>query len=213
MTKKKKGEFNWSGIDDNGDGTYTTESRIEKKRLLKSLHSSGYTVRSKQNEDGSWHVTTVGTLSQTRRRPTGTGYRPKTRYLKRIGRYEPIGRKGPNPRMSIRPGMGYHGAGPSPRPIRRGNTINRIGSWMERKREQGMVNKQREQNEKEQWKKTEHELNEKMKAERIKKEREDAARKVQKDEFHAEMIQHKRHEEAERLRNLHEEREKAVIQG
>jgi hypothetical protein len=189
MAKKKQKGFNWSGIEDNGDGTYTAESRIEKRRLLKSLHSSGYTVRSKQKENGSWSVAVVGTLSQVHRRRTPSGYRPKTRYLKSTGKYVPIGRNaGPAPRMSIRPGSPGASYPSGARP-RSGNYLNRLGGWMLKKRESGMQEKQKQQNEAIERKKTETEINEKMRTERIEKERAEAARQVQKNEFHAKKIQ------------------------
>lgn len=98
MVKQKRRGFNWSGITDNGDGTYTTKGRIEKRRLLKSLHASGYSVRSTQNADGTWRVVPVGTLRQVRRGRSsvrsGYGYRTRTRFVtQRQGRYAPLARR------------------------------------------------------------------------------------------------------------------------
>ena len=94
--KKKSQSFNWSGISDNGDGTFTTKGKIEKRRLLKEFHAQGVVVRSHRNSDGSWTVTPVGAVrpkGQGRRRESGRGYRPQTRYVgvPRVGgeRYVP----------------------------------------------------------------------------------------------------------------------------
>ena len=114
MTKQK---FNWTGITDNGDGTFSTEGKIEKRRLLKSLHSSGYKVRSHKNADGSWTVSPIGAMRATRRRPVVGGFRPRYR-AQQQGRYVPIGRMqkyhrryGPAPRPRVYP-VGYSGSYP-----------------------------------------------------------------------------------------------------
>jgi hypothetical protein len=107
----KKETFNWAGITDNGDGSYTAKSKIEKKRLLKSLHTQGYAVRSKRLSDGSWMVTPIGAIHQRpRRRAVGKGYRPRTKYPApyRPGPY-PGRQYGPPPRP-----MRYYGPPPSP---------------------------------------------------------------------------------------------------
>lgn len=145
--KNSKNGFNWYGITDNGDGTYTAKSSMEKKRLVKSLHSSGYSVRSKRSsDDGSWSVVAVGTMRQVKRRGAHVGYKPRTRAVRPVGRYVPIGgsyrRRGPASRPMI-----YRGNnGPVPNP-RRQPLLNEAGrprapsiyhGYLERKRgEQG----------------------------------------------------------------------------
>ena len=121
---KSNQSFNWKGIYENSDGTFTTEGKIEKKRLLKSLHASGYTVRSTRNKDGSWTVAPVGRLSQTHR-PRGTpGYRPTMKKYR-----EPRGAQGgyrPYPRGPLRYGSGgSRQFGSPPRPALFGSSAFR----------------------------------------------------------------------------------------
>ena len=73
---RKKGMFNWQGIDENSDGTYTAQGRIEKRRLLKELHRQGVAIRSKHNDDGTWTVSPIGMRAPRR----AVGHRPRTRY-------------------------------------------------------------------------------------------------------------------------------------
>ena len=62
MAKRKTKKFNWQGIQENGDGTFTTVGKREKRRVLKALHEQGVAVRSRQNPDGSYTVTPVGAV-------------------------------------------------------------------------------------------------------------------------------------------------------
>ena len=62
MAKRKTRKFNWQGIDENSDGTFTTKGKREKRRVLKALHEQGVAVRSRQNPDGSYTVTPVGSV-------------------------------------------------------------------------------------------------------------------------------------------------------
>lgn len=111
--------FNWKGITDNGDGTYTADTKTEKKRLLKVFHQQGYSVRSSKQADGSWLVTPMGQLhrpsrsrtrSATGRRrrssdflelyggPSQMPYRPRRAREFRYGRMSPYGRMPAMPR-------------------------------------------------------------------------------------------------------------------
>jgi hypothetical protein len=194
MVKLKKKGFYWRGIKDNKDGTYSAQGRVEKRRLLKSLHSSGYTVRSHRNDDGSWRVVTVGT-KQCRRSP-GPGYRPQTRFL-RPGSQRRLS-TGPTPR----PTMIYSGG--SARPNYQGTTI------LEKLRahRQDRIEKEK------QWKKNEQEINENMRKERIQAERAETVKQLRKQELSRESMAHERHEHAEKMRaDIQEAREQQVIGG
>lgn len=184
-----KGGFNWKGITDNSDGTYTAASRIEKRRLLKSLHASGYTVRSTRQEDGSWKVAAVGTLSQTRRRSPASGYKMRTRYNRPSGRYVRI--------TGQKPG-GYHGA--QPRPIIVGTRGPQGPSMWQSYMEKRAARKL----EKEKQHKQMMETNEKMKKERIeaetKQQRGETAKTIRKEEFAREKARFE-HSQAQRERD------------
>lgn len=130
--------FNWTGIEDLGNGSYRTKGKREKTRLLKSLHGTGYAVRSRKNSDGTYTVTAVGALTSRRRRvapraPVQAGYRP--RYRAARGRYVPLMRRvkmtGRPPRPFINPG----GVGPSysGRPGPRGPSM--LSEYLKHRRE------------------------------------------------------------------------------
>lgn len=213
MARRKQG-FNWSGIEDNGDGTFTTEGKIEKKRLLRSLHQSGYTVRSTRNDDGSWTVATVGALSQRRRKPVSDGYKPRTRYMKATGKYVFRGGRqdrGPAPRLPLAPGAHISGNYPmGGSRSGRQSILGGVGGYLRRKAVSDLQRKQAAQNKAVEWEKTEAEINKKMASDRIQKEREEAAKQVQKNEFRRVAEQHTReqaaHAEAQRLKKIrHEE--------
>ncbi len=61
MVRKAK-KFNWQGISENYDGTFTATGKREKRRVLKALHEQGVAVRSRKNADGSFTVTPVGSV-------------------------------------------------------------------------------------------------------------------------------------------------------
>jgi hypothetical protein len=198
--------FNWSGITDEGDGTYTTRGKREKTRLLKSLHSSGYAVRSRKNPDGSWKVTAVGALSPKRRRAfprrsSVSGYRPVTRARRGTGRYIPIAsmrkryRYGPRPRPMIHPGgMG----GPSGGPARQGRGIGAsIFDYLgeRQKRRQAEIAERKRQSEDAKI------TDEKMRKDRIEQERQETQKQLKKQEFERDKLrfeeQQRAHQEAQ----------------
>ncbi len=200
-----KGGFNWKGITDNGDGTFTAKTRIEKRRLLKNLHRSGYLVRSRKTTEGNWRVVAIGTRKKPQIRPaTAGGYKPKTRYVKTDGRYIPIA------------------------PRRRGNYLGRIpkpviypvnhGSGSYRSRPQGpslfenyMRHRKDRAVQREAERKQMLETDAKMKKERIeqetKAERKSTVKEIRKKEFERENAAHE-HREAMRKRDEQAKREK-----
>lgn len=159
-------KFNWKGISENDDGTYTTTGKIEKKRLLKSLHSSGYKVRSRRNPDGTWTVSPVGTMRPKKARSI-RAYRSSVSVTRRSGGYVPVqgryvpigsGRKmyrGNNPR----PRMIHIGGIPSPRGAGLGSSIQ---EW----RKNRAIRLQKEQDAQIRAKKEREIMEEKMKKDR-----------------------------------------------
>lgn len=148
MTKKKQRLFNWKGIYENGDGTFTTTGKREKSRLLKELHRQGVAVRSKRNGDGSWIVTPVGAKSPTRRTRSASsrpaGYRPRTRYPAPLPRRDL--RQPPRPLYARAPPHPISQYQPQYRapPRARGPGISQhIGNWWQR-REAKMLQQQKE---------------------------------------------------------------------
>lgn len=202
----RKGGFNWKGIEETEDGSYITSGKNEKRRLLKSLHSSGYAVRSRKNPDRSWTVTTVGTMRptrSTRRRPVRAGHHPRTRAFRTQGeytgsrpqgRYIPIGRTRrysgiPRP-LYPRPRYGVYGTSTYYQRPTGPSYLQQYQKHLKERQETKLKEK-----------KTEQETTEKMRAARIQNEREETARQVRRNELHAESIQHERHERADRLRS------------
>lgn len=195
----KKGGFNWSGIIENNDGSFIAKGKPEKRRLLKSLHESGFKVRSRRNPDRSWSVSTVGTMRPVRR-SVARGYHPAVRASRTTsptGRYVRLGT-----------GLKRYPIGPQNRPWARpmGATIS-MGSGYRMRRPTGpsLIQRynarlQRIQEEKMERKKTEQEINKKMESERIQKEREETARQVQKNRLHEESMRFERAQRANRLR-------------
>jgi hypothetical protein len=209
--------FNWKGIADHGDGTFTTKGKREKSRLLKSLHTSGFKVRSRKNTDGSWNVSTVGYMRPSRRQTVSRGIRPQVRAARMEGgggRYRPIrGRYIPIRGRYVRypsnmhraPMGGYSGGymgGPSFRPVRGSgkSMYQKLADWQK----QRMKDRQERIKKESEWKKTEQEVNEKMKQDRIAKEREEATQQI------------KRNQEKDRLRQIavqHEQEEQARMRS
>jgi hypothetical protein len=196
----KKGLFNWSGIKDNEDGTFTVKSKIEKKCLLKELHKQGVAIRSKRDDNGTITVSSIG-LKPARKR---VGHRPRLQY--------PLA---PKPRHGYgNPSQYFYPQG-SPRPLFRrlplyapppkphmiNNTSRKVEEWARQRIEK----RNREQKEKLLQKKNAEEINEKMRRERIEREREQTANTVRSQKTHAKLLkerqQHERHENAERMRS------------
>jgi flagellar biosynthesis GTPase FlhF len=172
-----KTKFNWKGITDNGDGTYTAASRIERRRLIKSLHGSGYSVRSTQQADGSWKVAAIGSLSERHRRSPASGYKMKTRYNRQTGgRYIPVAKRRPG-RYVGGPQPIIVGGGTSSGVIPRGPSVY----------ENFMRNRKARKVQQEAERKQMIETDAKMKKERIeaetKQQREKTARTIRKEEF------------------------------
>ena len=65
---KKSGKgFNWKGIVDNGDGTFTVDGKVARKRLLKEYHKQGLQVRSHKESDGTYTLSAIGPSRKTGR--------------------------------------------------------------------------------------------------------------------------------------------------
>lgn len=73
-------EFNWKGIKDNSDGTFTTKDKWAKNRLVREFHRQKIRVRSEKIGQGRYYVFPVGAKKERsmRYRPAA-GYRPRTR--------------------------------------------------------------------------------------------------------------------------------------
>jgi flagellar biosynthesis GTPase FlhF len=204
MTSKKE-LFNWSGIKDNEDGTFTVKSKIEKRRLLKSLHKQGVAIRSKRNDNGTITVSSIGLKPSGKR----VGHRPRLQYP---------------PTPNFRHGYGnpsqyfYHQGSPRPpfrktypralplyTPPPKPHMTNNISRKVEEWARQRIEKRNREQEEKLLQKKNAEEINEKMRRERIESERKQTANAVRSQETRAKLLkerqQHKRHENAERMRS------------
>lgn len=198
MVKRKsyKG-FNWQGITENGDGTFTAAGKREKRRVLKALHEQGVGVRSKQNKDGTWTITPSGTVRAPLEKSTaapsqyqGTGRRLRTResgfpVYPRGGGRPMAGRGRPFP-GSTGPIYGNRPRASGPSPLTQiGNTMGEMLRKSQRKGEEKLKKEVEER-------KSRDEINEKMAKERIeyeqKQQREQAQRQLEKDRVQNEAI-------------------------
>ena len=208
-----KSGFNWQGITENTDGTFTTSGKREKTRLLKEFHRQGIAVRSRKNSDGSFIVSPVGSISRRLRssrpirvRPnySGGGYRPASRYKESTyprfpqgsGRTSPAYRSpgrgvmmGPPPRMGLGAGGG---GGARPRPKGESLFQKVIKSHKDRRLKD------------EEFKKNARETNEKMRQDRINQERQETANEINRQAEKRRLLQesaaHERHEQAEKMK-------------
>jgi hypothetical protein len=203
MVKRKSSKkFNWQGITENGDGTFTTVGKREKRRVLKALHEQGVAVRSKQNSDGSWTVTPVGSVrvkAEPRTvSPASTPYREPGRRLNtretgfpKYPRSKGTGR--PMPGRGSRPlpttgGPVYRGgpraSGPSPLTV----IGNKAGEYLRKRQEK----KQEEQKRQQEIKKLSDEMSEKWKKEESEKltreQKEEARKQMEKDRLRREAM-------------------------
>jgi hypothetical protein len=199
--------FNWEGIIENRDGTFTTKGKREKRRLLKEFHKQSVAVRSKKNDDGSFTVTPIGRISRkTMRIPARSskpvyatgGYRPisKTRTYPRFphagsGRVGPARQFGPSPRAGSGPIFGSPRAGPKPR----GESLF-----------QRTIRRHKENREAEAARKKEAKENEeKLRQERIAQERKETANEVSRQAEKRRLLfdrqQFERSQQAERMRS------------
>lgn len=108
----RKVKFNWTGIIDNGDGTFTVDGKVARKRLLKEYHKQGLQVRSHKESDGTYTLSAIGSIRKTGgthpRRPVRSIGQVRTRYPN-VRRY-PVRGRAP---MLTRPRYPF-GAGSSP---------------------------------------------------------------------------------------------------
>lgn len=189
--------FNWQGITENNDGTFTAENKRAKTRLLKEFHRQGVAVRSTKIEGDGYKVSPVGKISKKvmGKRPT-LGYRPRTVYPRRIVRpaYRAPPRLGVRPMYPQRPGYA------APPRVRGPGMFSKIGGYFERRRQEKEQRKQQEI----QLKQSLAESEAKIKAERIAQERAETVRKIQEQETTArlqrERAEQSRHQLAERMR-------------
>lgn len=181
-----KNRFNWDGISDNGDGTYTAIDRRSRRRLLKEFHRQGFQVRSSKT-DGGYSVSAVG--MSHRRSSTGS--------IARLARSRSIAQRRP-----IRRGYSpaYRSYGSSPR-IRRPSALARAGSWAIHKTKEHMIKKQQEQNRRIEQKKTEAEIEGKLKQERVAAERAETVRELRKQELAREKLRFEKQQLTKRLRD------------
>jgi hypothetical protein len=123
--KKEEESFNWKGITDNKDGTFTVSDGHAKKRLMKEFRRQGIRAHSKRTGEKGFVVFPVGQRKQRAR----TGGRLPRKERERLPGYKPRTRvrvAGPRPylRQQARPGFGsppaIHtgGAGARKHPIR-----------------------------------------------------------------------------------------------
>ena len=84
-TKSRKKAFNWTGITDNGDGTFNAEGKREKTRLLKEFHRQGVAVQSKKIAGDGYVVSSIGSIAKPRLGPRPS-LRPRTIPQRRINR-------------------------------------------------------------------------------------------------------------------------------
>lgn len=203
---RKKGMFNWQGIDENSDGTYTAQGRIEKRRLLKELHRQGVAIRSKHNDDGTWTVSPIGMRAPRR----AVGHRPRTRYPVSRPRQDlrqplrSLYSQG-QPRPSFHPSYHHPMYAAPPRPRVSGGISKKAGDWMRER----MQKRDQEQREKILRKKNEQEINQKMQNDRIQSERKETVMKVRANETRGRLLQ----ERAQQERHEHAERMRADIEG
>ncbi len=138
MVKK----FNWEGITENSDGTFTAESKRAKTRLLKEFHKQGVAIRSKKIEGDGYMISPVGEITKKRvaKRPA-LGYRPRTVYPRRTA--HPMMYRAP-PRVGVRPMYPQRpGYAPVPR-VRRPGALSRVGSYIKRKEQEKMERYQKQ---------------------------------------------------------------------
>jgi hypothetical protein len=79
--------------------------------------------------------------------------------------------------------------------------LGKAGTWALRKRKESMIRKQQDQEKEIQFKKTEAELNEKLKKERILEERAETVQKLEKQELNRVRLQHEKTQIANRMRD------------
>jgi hypothetical protein len=219
---RKAQSFNWTGIQDNNDGTYSADGTREKKRLLKALHDQGYSVRSKRNSDGSWTVTPIGSIRPPKRSAVSSqqGKRTRSRYAGYSGapRRSPARRYGsmPGSMGATRRPMPQSGTpGPMPKPrskpvIPEGTFTPPKAPLPQSKKERffteggqpklpGFLQK-RTDKEKE-FNKSLEESNKSLEQERIREERAQTTRDLEKQEYQRNKMQFERHEQAEGMRS------------
>jgi hypothetical protein len=198
MAKK----FNWQGITENSDGTFTAENKRAKTRLLKEFHKQGVAVRSTKIEGDGYTVSPVGAITKKSitRRPA-LGYRPRTVYPRRISRpaYHAPPRIGPSG-MRPRPLFAPHQQYAAPPRVRGPGVLSKIGGYFERKRQERMQRTQQEIELKQNLAESEA----KLKAERITAERAETVRQIREQEttsrLQRERAELTRHQIAERMR-------------
>ena len=195
---KKKG-FNWDGITENFDGTFTAAGKREKRRVLKELHAQGIGVRSKRNSDGTWTITPSGTIRAPREKGAAT---PAPRYQgtpgRRLNTKEsgfPVYPRGRGRQMQGGGGRPFPGSAGAPgrSPISSGiSALNKSGTKAGeylRKRAQEKEEKRKEEAE---FQKNAKEVDEKMRKERIEQEireqKETAQRQMEKDRLRREAM-------------------------
>jgi flagellar biosynthesis GTPase FlhF len=197
VIRKSTKKFNWQGITENGDGTFTTVGKREKRRVLKALHEQGVAVRSKQNTDGTWTVTPVGSVrvkAQPRTvSPAPAPYREPGRRINTresgFPKYPRGGSGRPTPRGGGRPFPGstggpvYRGgpraSGPSPLTV----IGNKAGEYLRERQRKKEAEIKRQQ----ELKKLSDEMSEKWNKEetekQTKEQKEEDQRQMKKDEL------------------------------
>jgi hypothetical protein len=196
MATRKTKKFNWQGITENGDGTFTTQGKREKRRVLKALHEQGVAVRSRKNADGTYTVTPVGAVRvkaqpRTQSAPISSGGSPGRRintresgfpvYPRGGGRGRPMPGRRPFPTSTGGPvyGGAPRARGPSPLDI----IGKKAGEYMRERAKK----KVEEQKTREEIKKLNEEMEEKWKKEESEKltreQKEEARRQMRKDEL------------------------------
>jgi len=199
VKKRSRKEFNWQGISENADGTFTAKGKREKTRVLKALHEQGVGVRSKHNSDGTWTITPSGTIRAPRERVSvapafrETGRRISTR-ISGFSRY-PRGRGYPSAGRASGRAFPHVGVGPvyGPRPRASGPSVisvigKKAGEYL-----RGRAQKQEQQRKDEaERKKNAEEINTKMREERIAqeihKQKEEAQKQLEKDRLRREAM-------------------------
>jgi len=197
MRKKK---FNWQGITENSDGTFTTLGKREKRRVLKAMHEQGVAVRSRKNADGSYTVTPVGAVrvkaeprtqsTPMSARPRELGYRPNTRE-KGFPVYPRGGRsaqRGGRPFPTSRIGGGYSGGPRASGPSAIDTLGKKAGEYLRGRKERQEAERKKEV----EFQKNAEETNEKMRKERLEQEnleqKGEARRQMEKDRLRRESM-------------------------
>lgn len=140
--------FNWQGITENNDGTFTAENKRAKIRLLKEFHRQGVSIRSTKIEGDGYRISPTGAITKKSmgRRPA-LGYRPRTVFPRRIARpayQRPPPRSGFSPSVRQRPyypSQPYYGAPPR---ARRPGVLSRVGGYLQRKQYEGIERHRKE---------------------------------------------------------------------